>query len=160
MIYESVLVSACLLGVSCRYDGSHAWCPEVFDELWRSHFIPICPEQLGGLGTPRPPAVLDGGGGADVLEGKARVLTGEGEDVTPAFLKGAEEALRLALLAKAKKAILKDRSPSCGCRNIHRREGLGSGVGVTAALLAKNGIQVFSEEGDPLVLWEENDKGR
>jgi uncharacterized protein YbbK (DUF523 family) len=111
MTYESVLVSACLLGVSCRYDGSHAWCPEVFDELWRSHFIPVCPEQLGGLGTPRPPAVLDGGGGADVLEGKARVLTGEGEDVTPAFLKGAEEVLRLARLAKAKKAILKDRRP-------------------------------------------------
>ncbi len=158
MTYESVLVSACLLGVSCRYDGSHAWCPEVFDELWRSHFIPVCPEQLGGLGTPRPPAVLDGDG-ADVLEGKARVLAGEGEDVTPAFLKGAEEALRLARLAKAKKAILKDRSPSCGCRHIHRREGLVSGVGVTAALLAKNGIEVFSEEGDPLVLGEEMGKG-
>ncbi|MBP1715236.1 MAG: hypothetical protein H6Q42_3439 [Deltaproteobacteria bacterium] len=160
MNYEIVLVSACLLGVSCRYDGSHAWCPEVFDELWHSHFIPVCPEQLGGLGTPRPPAVLDGGSGAEVLTGKARVLTDQGEDITPAFLKGAEETLRLARLAKAKKAIFKDRSPSCGCRSIYRREGLGRGAGVTAAHLAKNDIQVFSEEGDLLVFEEEIDKGK
>ena len=158
MTYEAVLVSACLLGVNCRYDGTHAWCPEVFDELWRSYFIPVCPEQLGGLSTPRSPAILSGGDGQDVLKGKARVLNERGEDITPSLVKGAEETLRIARLVKAKKVIFKDRSPSCGCQNIYRQEGLGSGCGVTSALLAGNGIQVFSEEGDPLVLWEEMDK--
>ncbi len=59
MNYEVVLVSACLLGVRCRYDGEHASCPEVFDEIWNSHFVPLCPEQLGGLPTPRTPAMIE-----------------------------------------------------------------------------------------------------
>jgi len=125
MTYEAVLVSACLLGVNCRYDGTHVWCSEVFDELWRSYFIPVCPEQLGGLSTPRSPAILDGGDGQDVLKGKARVLNERGEDITASFLKGAEETLRIARLVRAKKAIFKDRSPSCGCQNIYPRRDWG-----------------------------------
>ncbi len=74
MIRETVLVSACLLGVKCRYDGNHALCPEVLDDLWRNEFIPICPEQLGGLATPRSPAIMEGGDGRNVLEGRAKVL--------------------------------------------------------------------------------------
>jgi len=148
MNLEAVLVSACLLGIRCRYDGSHAYCPEVFDELWRKHFAPVCPEQLGGLPTPRVPANIKGGDGRDVLRGMAKVINQKGEDVTAAFLKGAQETLSIAQLLKAKKAILKDHSPSCGCQTIHREEGLSRGVGVTAALLAENGCEVVSEVGE------------
>lgn len=148
MKYEVILVSACLLGVSCRHDGGHAYCPEVFDELWQSHFVPVCPEQLGGLPTPREPSKIEKGDGEEVLRGAARVINGKGEDVTGAFLKGAQETLRIAQLMKAGKAILKDHSPSCGCRAIHQKEGMVKGVGVTAALLVKNGLEVMSEEGE------------
>jgi len=154
MKYETTLVSACLLGVSCRHDGGHAYCPEVFDELWRSHFIPVCPEQLGGLPTPRSPANMEGGDGWDVLRSRARVLNKEGEDITASFLKGAQETLRIAQLVKARKAILKDRSPSCGCQAVYREGGLVKGVGVTAALLVENGLEVMSEEGEPVICLE------
>jgi len=152
MNLESILVSACLLGVNCRYDGGHAYCPEVFDELFNRHFIPICPEQLGGLPTPRIRAYIEGGDGADVWQGTVRVRNQAGEDLTAAFLRGARETLRLAQMVKAKKAILKDHSPSCGTQSIYRQEELVKGVGVTAFLLAKNGIEVVSEAGDPVRL--------
>lgn len=146
---ESVLVSACLLGVNCRYDGRDAYCPEVFDDLWHSHFIPICPEQLGGLPTPRMPSQIENGDGPDVLRGQAKVINQNGEDITAAFLKGARETLRIAHLVRAKKAILKDHSPSCGCQSIRQRAGLIKGVGVTAALLLQSGLEVLSETGEP-----------
>jgi uncharacterized protein YbbK (DUF523 family) len=151
MIYEIVLVSACLLGVNCRYDGSHAYCPEVFDELWRSHFIPVCPEQLGGLPTPRTPAHIAGGDGWDVLRGRAKVINRRGKDVTAAFLKGAQETLSIARLVRAKKAILRDHSPSCGCQVVYRGKKLAKGAGVTAALLAESGLEVVSEVGEPAI---------
>jgi uncharacterized protein YbbK (DUF523 family) len=151
MNHETVLVSACLLGMRCRYDGGHAYCPEVFDGLWRSHFAPVCPEQLGGLPTPRPPAQIERGDGRDVLQGLARVINQRGEDVTSSFLKGAQETLSIARLLKARKAILKDHSPSCGCRTIHREGELFRGVGVTAALLWENGLEVVSEVGETMV---------
>lgn len=148
MKYETVLVSACLLGVSCRHDGGQAYCPEVFDELWRSHFIPVCPEQLGGLPTPRASTHIEKGDGWDVLRGKSRVMNKKGEDITAALLKGAQETLRIAQLVKARKAILRDRSASCGCQSIYREGDLVKGVGVTAALLVENGLEVMSEEGE------------
>jgi len=154
MIHEIVLVSACLLGVNCRYDGSHAYCPEVFDELWRSHFIPVCPEQLGGLPTPRTPANIEGGDGRDVLRGRAKVINRGGEDVTAAFLKGAQETLLIAQLVRAKKAILRNHSPSCGCQAVYQGKKLVKGAGVTAALLAESSLEVVSEIGESIVFSE------
>lgn len=152
MNYEVVLVSACLLGVNCRHEGGHAYCPEVVDDLFHRHFIPVCPEQLGGLPTPRIPASIQGGDGREVWQGIARVINKAGEDVTAAFLKGAKEVLNIAQMAKVKRAILKDHSPSCGCQAIYRGEELVTGVGVTALLLAENGLEVFSELGEPLFM--------
>ncbi len=148
---EIVIVSACLLGINCRYDGGHAYCPEVFDDLSHRHFIPVCPEQLGGLPTPRLPAKIEGGDGADVWHGTAKVINQFGEEVTQAFQKGAQETLAIAQVAKAKRAILKDHSPSCGSQFIYGAEGLTKGIGVTAALLAKNGMAVENELGEPIL---------
>ncbi len=147
---EVILVSACLLGVNSRYDGGNAYCPEVVDDLFNRHFIPVCPEQLGGLPTPRLPSNIQGGDGWEVWRGCARVVNKAGEDVTAAFLKGAKEVLGIAQLAKVARVILKDHSPSCGSRLIYRGEELVAGAGVTAALLAENGFKVVSELGEPL----------
>ncbi|MDR0965423.1 MAG: DUF523 domain-containing protein [Myxococcales bacterium] len=108
--------------------------------------LPICPELFGGLGLPRTPADLSLGDGHDVLAGKARVLDRSGADVTHAFLKGAQLALALARAHGVRVAILKERSPSCGVHQIHRDGALVEGQGVTAALFAREGIEVFSEE--------------
>jgi uncharacterized protein YbbK (DUF523 family) len=109
----------------------------------------VCPEVDGGLGTPRPPAEIVGGDGADVLRGRARVITDEGVDVTDAYVKGAERALAAARKAGATSAILKARSPSCGVGRIYDgsfSRTLEAGDGVTAALLQANGIDVVSDE--------------
>jgi len=144
-----ILVSACLLGVNCKYNGGNNLASELIRLLEAEGMVPVCPEQLGGLGTPRVPAEIQGGEGNDVLEGHARVLSKEKEDVTEAFVKGAEETLKLAKLFDVKKAVLKARSPSCGCGIIY--DGSFSaktinGDGVTTALLKKNGIEVLTEE--------------
>ncbi|MDI6754603.1 MAG: DUF523 domain-containing protein [Thermodesulfobacteriota bacterium] len=152
MKYDVILVSACLLGVNCRHDGGHAYCPEVFDELFNRHFIPVCPEQLGGLPTPRIRAHIERGDGRDVCQGSVRVINKMGEDVTASFLQGAKETLGIAQMAKAKKAILKDKSPSCGCQSIYRQESPVKGVGVTAALLSESGLEVVSETGEPIIM--------
>ena len=106
------------------------------------HVIPICPEQLGGLPTPRPPSNIVNGDGEEVLCGRARVINDRGEDVTGAFLKGARETLALARLTGAKKAFLKGKSPSCGLRTPYCETDTGYGIGVTAALLLREGIEV------------------
>ena len=140
---KKVLVSACLLGIRCRYDGGRLPpLPRNPEEVW----IPVCPEQLGGLPTPRSPARIMGGDGEAVLEGKARVMNETGEDVTDRFLLGAEEVLRIAQALRVGKAILKERSPSCGVRWTHNGEGLVEGMGVTAALLHREGILLVSDE--------------
>jgi uncharacterized protein YbbK (DUF523 family) len=111
--------------------------------------IPVCPEQLGGLGTPREPMRIVGGTGLDVLNGKARVVNESSVDVTEKMLKGAEETLKIAKIFGAKRAIFKARSPSCGCGEIRdgaSPEKLIKGDGVTTALLKKNGILVMTEE--------------
>ena len=107
-----MLVSSCLLGVMCRYDGGHSLAEEIASKVSQMHVIPICPEQLGGLPTPRPPSSIVNGDGDEVLRGRARVINDRGEDVTEAFVKGARETLALARLTGAKKALLKDKSPS------------------------------------------------
>jgi uncharacterized protein YbbK (DUF523 family) len=145
-----VLVSACLLGEKVRYNGADAASGSSILQDWmrEGRVVPFCPEVAGGLGVPRPPAEIQGGGGATVLDGVARVRTREGDDVTAAFLRGADLALQAARESGARLAVLKEGSPSCGSGFIY--DGTFSGrrqqeVGVTAALLRKSGIEVFSE---------------
>ncbi|AZR73825.1 hypothetical protein BBF96_10765 [Anoxybacter fermentans] len=144
-----ILVSACLLGVECKYNGTSNYNPDLIAYLQNKKWIPICPEQLGGLTTPRIPAEIQGGDGKDVLSGRARVVTKEGKDVTEAFIKGAKEVLKIAQLANVEEAILKERSPSCGKCQIYDGSFQGKikpGQGVTAAILREYGIRVKTEE--------------
>ena len=104
--------------------------------------VPVCPEQLGGLSTPRPPATISGGDGRDVLSGRALLRNDRGEDVTEAFLRGAREALSIARACGVKMALLKDQSPSCGCLTRYC-DRPGGGMGVTAALLEAEGFHLF-----------------
>lgn len=136
-----MLVSACLLGVRCRYDGTEKACPDLLELFGRLWLVPVCPEQLGGLPTPRPSAVLREGDGRDVLQGRGRVVNEPGDDVTGAFVRGAHEALRLARLCLVRLVVLKDLSPSCGLRTPYC-DRAGGGMGVTAALLAAEGFQI------------------
>ncbi len=133
---KPVLVSACLLGLSTRYDGTDALDPGVLEAVKSRRVIPVCPEQLGGLSTPRPKAEIQGGDGRAVLAGKARVRDYNGADVTEKFIKGANEVLRIAKLTGATAMYSKERSPSCGVLSICR------GPGVAAALLMDAGLKV------------------
>lgn len=142
------LISACLCGVNCKYDGGNNLNTKVLDLLKDGKGILICPEQLGGLSTPRTPSEIVGGDGYDVLEGKAKVLSKTGDDVTKQFIKGAEEALRIAKSINVDYAVLKARSPSCGVGVIYDGKfngGKVEGDGVTGALLKLNGIKVVTE---------------
>lgn len=134
----NIVVSACLLGVNCRYDGTGAFHEEL-KELMKHHtLIPICPEIYGGLATPRDPAERIG----------EKVITNTGKDVTEQYEKGAREILRLAKLYNCSYAILKERSPSCGKGKIYDGSFTGTiiaGDGVTAKLLSDNGIIVVGE---------------
>ena len=127
------LVSACLLGFNTRYDGLTKPSTACKNELKGAIWIPVCPEQLGGLPTPRTPADLVGGQGAEVLAGQAKVITRNGEDVTEQFVRGARQVLRISLEQKVIGAFMKSGSPSCGGGDV---------LGVTAALLKSNGIPV------------------
>lgn len=143
------LVSACLLGVKCSWNGGDNKNIKVLEILKREILIPVCPEQLGGLRTPRPPQEIRCGSGGDVLEGKRKVLNKKGEDVTREFIKGAEETLRIAELFNIKEFVGKSGSPSCGCGKIYDGSFTGKivkGDGVTSALLKRSGIRVFTEE--------------
>lgn len=143
-----VLVSACLAGVRCRYDGEAHPDERVLDMVRSGRGIPVCPEQLGGLPTPRRRAEIRGGDGSDVLDGLARVVDEDGRDVTGPFLRGAEETLRLARLAGAERAYLRARSPSCGLGTVYDGGFSGRlrpGDGVTAALLERHGLAVIND---------------
>lgn len=136
-----ILVSACLLGCPCRYDGAGKADARLLALAKKRRLVPVCPEQLGGLSTPRPSAERVG----------ERVITREGEDVTAAFFRGAEQTLQIARQFGCKTAILKARSPSCGSGQIYDGTFSGTlvpGSGVTAALLRQNGIAVRTEEDD------------
>lgn len=144
-----LLVSACLLGLRTRLDGGARLFPQVLELTSQFCVIPVCPEQLGGLGTPREPAELCGGAGEQALDGLARVLTKDGRDVTTQFLAGAEQTLLIALLSRATRAVLKARSPSCGAGATYDgtfSHSLREGSGVTAALLGRAGIELYTEE--------------
>ena len=142
-----VVISACLMGVRCRYDGGHSQNETAINHQQTYQLIPVCPEEAGGLSTPRPPAEIVGGDGDDVLKGKAKVMTADGTDVTEAYLQGAHHALEVAQSNGATHVILKARSPSCGCGAIYDGTFSGtltSGDGVTTALLKQHGITVTS----------------
>jgi uncharacterized protein YbbK (DUF523 family) len=128
------LVSACLMGLCTRYDGATKPDAECRKFLQKSICIPVCPEQLSGLPTPRLPAEIIGGDGRDVLQGKARIITKNGEDVTASFIKGARQVLQLAEIQDINGVCLKARSPSCGVSGT---------MGVTAALLAEHGYSLY-----------------
>ncbi|MDR1774235.1 MAG: DUF523 domain-containing protein [Clostridioides sp.] len=141
-----ILVSACLLGVNCKYSGKNNFNIEVNKYLEDKEFVPICPEQLGGLATPRLPAEIKKN--ESYLQGERRVFDCEGNDVTDKFIKGAKETLSIAKLCKCTQAILKDGSPSCGYREIYDGTFSGrkiKGIGVTTALLKQNNIQILQE---------------
>jgi len=137
-----VLLSACLTGIRSRYDGHHKLRKGLLRELRGHLIIPVCPEQLGGLPTPRSRAQIIGGSGLDVLRKKAKVVNAQGQDVTTQFIKGAIETLKIIRMNHIEKAFLKEGSPSCGTQRCIRREKQ-SGPGVTTALLLKEGIQVI-----------------
>jgi uncharacterized protein YbbK (DUF523 family) len=145
-----ILVSECLLGGIVRYDGKAI--PETNPLLSQWHrlgyVVPICPEVAGGLAVPRDPAEISSEDGGGVLDGRSRVLSISGKDVTPEFIRGAQIALARALEHNIEWAVFKSNSPSCG--NLHIYDGSFSGKrkagpGVTAALLLRHGIRVFNE---------------
>ena len=142
-----LLVSACLLGCACRYDGKSKPVPELEKLRAVGHtLVPVCPEVLGGLPTPRSPAELQPGG---------RVVNRAGEDVTAAYLEGACRTLELARTEGCTLAVLKANSPSCGSRQIYDGSFSGKlvpGQGVTARLLGESGIRVADEETLDLLL--------
>lgn len=144
-----IIVSACLAGLNCKYNGENNRDERIVRLVQQGKAIPLCPEQLGGLSTPREPAEIRGGSGEDVLTGKAKIYTPSDADVTAAFIKGAGEVLKLAQEIGVQAAILKEKSPSCGSSQIY--DGSFSGItvpgkGVTAALLQRNGLKVMSEK--------------
>lgn len=137
----------CLCGVNCKYSGGNNYDESVLEIINAGDAIPVCPEVMGGLGTPRVPHEIVGGDGFDVLEGRAKVLSKDGEDNTDAFIAGAKKVLEIAKKLDVKEVILKSKSPSCGNGKIYDGSFSGvliDGVGVTTALLIKNGIVVRS----------------
>jgi len=126
-----ILVSACLVGLCTRYDGGRRASATCLAALQGLAWVPCCPEQLGGLPTPRAPADIVGGDGDDVLAGIAHVITKNGVDVTASFARGALECGKIAAMLGSRQAFLKARSPSCAVTGV---------VGVTAALLRQQGL--------------------
>ena len=137
------LVSACLAGMNCKYNGGNNCHPKILEMVKKGEAIPVCPEQLGGMQTPRLPSEIR-------LEGKQkRVVNQQGEDVTKYYQKGAQEVVRLANALEIHQAILQARSPSCGKGKIYNgrfEKKLINGNGITAQLLIENGIQVISSD--------------
>ena len=136
---EKILVSACLLGVDCKYSGGNNYNEKVLEYIKDYEVIPVCPEIMGGLSTPRPPSERIGD----------KVINNQGIDVTNEYTKGANETLKLAKLFNVKKALLKAKSPSCGKGKIYDgtfNSVLVNGNGVTVELLESNGISVITEQ--------------
>lgn len=138
-----ILVSACLVGIKCRYDARHALEKILMKKLADQAWVAFCPEQLGGQNTPRSSAKIVGGDGADVLAGSARVINVDGEDVTEAFIHGADTVLDLAQRLKVDTVYLKNKSPSCGL-TLDIDDTLG--MGVCAARLDQAGFKLIEIE--------------
>jgi len=128
------LVSSCLIGLCTRYDGCSKPDAACLKALQDFHYIPVCPEQLGGLPTPRTAADLTGGDGMDILKGQSLIINRDGVDVSREFIAGAQAVLRIAQAQDIKLAMLKAKSPSCGLTPM---------LGVTAALLLRHDIRII-----------------
>lgn len=140
-----ILVSACLLGINCKYDGDNNKNDNIKKYLEGKQFIIVCPEQLGGLTTPRVPSEIIKGRDIDCY----KVISKDGIDVTENFIKGAKESLKIAKMYNCKEAILKEGSPSCGSCKVYDGTFSGTkinGMGITAALLKKEGLKILSEK--------------
>ena len=138
-----ILVSACLAGINCKYNGGNNYNEKIFNLVKEGKAIPVCPEQLGGLTTPREPSEIK------IIDGKRYVINKESIDVTEEFEKGAEEVLALVKKLDIKKAILQSRSPSCGINKIYSGNfdrNLVDGNGILADLLLENGIEVINSD--------------
>jgi len=136
---EKILISACLVGDNCKYDGKNNKNPKISDLLEKYELVPFCPEVEGGLPTPRTPSEIV----------KDKVLMQDGRDVTRQFEKGAELAYNICMYLGIKTAILKERSPSCGVKQVYNGKFTHTainGMGITAAYLKRKGINVISEE--------------
>ena len=143
---KKILISACLLGKNCRYNGGHSQLTELeeIDVEW----IPVCPEESGGLGTPRPSAEMQGNA-ETILNGKGKIITNKGKNVTSEFIQGAEKSLQLGLGAEVKIAVLKSKSPSCGIGEIYDgsfTKSLKTGNGIFAHLCHENDIACISSD--------------
>ena len=143
---KKILISACLLGKNCRYNGGHSQLTELeeIDVEW----IPVCPEELGGLGTPRPSAEMQENA-ETILNGKGKIITNKGKNVTSEFIQGAEKSLQLGLGAEVKIAVLKSKSPSCGIGKIYDgsfTRSLKIGNGIFAHLCHENDIACISSD--------------
>lgn len=144
-----ILVSACLLGINCKYNGDNNKDLKVLEYLKDKEFIIVCPEQLGGMSTPRDPSEIIRLDGDAVINGETSVITNKRLDVTRKFKLGANETLKIAKLYNCTEAILKEGSPSCGSNYIYDGTFTGKkrdGIGVTTSLLKHNGIKVISEK--------------
>jgi D-alanine-D-alanine ligase len=138
-----IIISACLAGVPCRYNGTDFPVPELNAFIENKNFLCVCPEMLGGLSAPRSPCEIK------KHRGEISVIGKDGNDYTEEFQRGAEIVLEICRSNNAKTAVLKARSPSCGCGKIYDGTFSGKlidGNGVCAELLLKNGISVYTEE--------------
>ncbi|QDX92664.1 DUF523 domain-containing protein [Brevibacillus laterosporus] len=143
-----LLVSSCLAGLNCRYNGSHSLDEKVKELVTQNKAVTVCPELLGGFITPRESAEIVGGNGDDVLRGTAKVVEKSGRDVTHLYIDGAYQTLQLAKQYQATHLVLKENSPSCGSHNIYNGHFSNQripGQGVTSALLRQEGFIVISE---------------
>ena len=143
------MVSACLIGENTKYDAGNNLSQSVVDLSNKFTLIPFCPEQLGGLPTPRPPSEIKNSNGFGVIEMKTVVLNNMGEDVTENFIKGAQESLKIAVEHEPEFIILKENSPSCGVHKIYDGSFCNKiidGCGITTAFLIMNGYEVLSED--------------
>ena len=145
---KPILVSACLLGLACRYNGLCKKNSSVLNFLLGGNraIIPICPEQLAGLSTPRPTTQFASGNGATILAGEGLLLNANKMRMNESFIKGAHQVLAIARMNNCQQAVLKERSPSCGVHQIWLNDQIVNGSGVTTALLKNNGVSVFNED--------------
>lgn len=144
-----ILISACLCGVNCKYSGENNLNEDILKLIEEEKVMLICPEQLGGLCTPRKPCEIKNGSGEEVLDGRAKVINNNNEDCTENFTRGAYEALNIAKKFGVSVAILKGKSPSCGCGEIYDgtfNNNKIKGNGVTTSLFLRNNIRVYTEK--------------
>ena len=148
-----IMVSACLAGLKCRYNGESNYNSDIEKLVKEGKAILVCPEQMGGCPTPRNPCeIAHNSTGQEVLQGKAKIIDSQGQNCTSEFINGATETLKVAQLFNISMAILKSKSPSCGCGRIYDgsfRGRLTEGNGVTAQLLINNGYEVYTEDNYP-----------